>query len=228
LALPRERGWAAGDLVWFAEDDYLYTADAFAGVVAAASELRRADYFALYSALRFGNDATRRSPTIGTRQRAEGDQDAVALGRSRWYQAVSTTSTFGARVRTLLADERLLRTAPFVGGAFDHATCLTLQGYRPFALSELGGEPLLDAGQVSAAKRAARKAALIGARLALDAVALARSDRDRRVIVAPDPDLATHLEVGALAPGTDWAAEAAVAAEWLNDQQMSKRPQLHA
>jgi hypothetical protein len=222
LALPRERGWAGGDLVWFAEDDYLYAAHALAGVVAAAHELPRADYFALYSTLRFDRFATRRSPTIGVRQRADGDPDAVALGHSRWYQAVSTTSTFGTRVRILLADEWLLRTAPFVGGAFDHATCLTLQGYRPFGWDDLGGEPL-DPQQASLLKRAARRTALTGVRLALDAVALSRSERARRTIVAPDPDLATHMEEGKLAPGIDWAAEAVDVADWLRDRQLASR-----
>jgi hypothetical protein len=219
LSLPRERGWSGEDLVWFAEDDYLYAADAFAGVAAAARELRWADYFALYSELRFDPRATRGSPVLGERTRAQGDPHAVTLGRARWYRAVSTTSTFGARVQTLLADERLLRTAPFVGGAFDHATCLALQGYRPFGLAELGGAPL-DSAQASGAKRAARRAALTAARLALDAVALARPDRARRIIVAPDPDLATHLEEGALAPGTDWGAESATVAGWLDDHRL--------
>jgi hypothetical protein len=138
LALPRERGWPGGDLVWFAEDDYLYSAHALAGVVTAARELPRADYFAVYSMLRFDRYATRSSPIIAGRVRADGDPDAVRLGPSRWYEAVSTTSTFGARVRTLLEDEWLLRSAPFVGGAFDHATCLTLQGYRPFRMAGVG------------------------------------------------------------------------------------------
>jgi hypothetical protein len=32
--------------------------------------------------------------------------------------------------------------------------------------------------------------------------------------VAPDPNLATHLEVGYIAPGRDWAAVAAGTREW--------------
>jgi hypothetical protein len=214
LKLPRERGWARGDLVWFAEDDYLYTADALSGVVTAAQKLPGADYFALYSELRFDRDTVRRSPTIATRRRADGDQDAVALGRARWYQAVSTTSTFGVQVGTLLADERLLRTTPFAGGAFDHATFLALGGYRPFGFDELGGDPL-PPGEMSPARRAARRVALTGVRLALDVAALARPNKARRTVVAPDPDLATHLEDGLLAPGTDWAAEADSVRDWM-------------
>ena len=214
LRLPRARGWAPDDLVWFAEDDYLYTADALAGVVAAAEKLPEADYFTTYSRLRFATDATRRSPRFADQDRSDGDPDAVEIGGVRWYHAVSSTSTFGAWVHTLRADERLLRTVPFVGGAFDHATCLTYQGYRPFGLAELGGEPL-EPGGAPAARRVARAAALTGLRGTLNAVALARPERARRVLVAPDPDLATHLESSHLAPGTDWAAEARAVQEWL-------------
>lgn len=217
LRLPRERGWAGADLVWFAEDDYLYTADSFTGLVSAARELRDADYFALYSELRFDRDAVRHAPTLASSPRAKGDPNAVALGRCRWYRAVSTTSTFGARVRTLLADERLLRTAPFVGGAFDHATFLALGGYRPFGAAELGGDPL-PPGTASVPKRLARRAALTGVRLALDAAALARPERARRTVVAPDPDLATHLEDGMLSPGTDWSAETRSVHDWMRER----------
>jgi hypothetical protein len=214
LRLPRARGWAPDDLVWLAEDDYLYTADALSEVVAAAEKLPEADYFTTYSRLRFAPDATRRNPRFAGQDRADGDPGAVGIGRVRWYRAVSSTSTFGAWVQTLLADERLLRAAPFVGGAFDHATCLAYQGYRPFELAELGGEPL-EPGEHPAAKRLARAAALTGLRGALNVAALARPERARRVLVAPDPDLATHMEASYLAPGTDWAAEARAVEEWL-------------
>jgi hypothetical protein len=213
LRLPRVRGWAPDDLVWFSEDDYLYSADALAGVVEAARTLRYADYFALYSTLRFDQSATRRDPVIGPQVRADGDADAARLGRCRWYKAVSTTSTFGARVRTLCEDELLLRSAPFVGGAFDHATCLAYQGYRPFSLTQLGGEPV-DDGTLGPARQAARRVALTGLRSALNAVALARPEHLRRTLVAPDPELATHMEGDKLAPGTDWAAEAASVMSW--------------
>jgi hypothetical protein len=150
--------------------------------------------------------------------RADGDPDAVAVGGSRWYRAASTTNSFGTSVRLLLEDEWLLRTAPFAGGAIDHNSWLAIQGYRPFGWRDLGGEPL-DPRQTSVAKRAARRAALTVVRLALNAVALSRPELARRVIVAPDPDLITHLEEGHIAPGTDWAAEATEVAAWLRDRQ---------
>jgi hypothetical protein len=183
-------------------------------VVEAARVLGHADYFAVYSSLRFDRSATRRKPVIGSYLGAGSDVDAVRVGRFHWYQAVSTTSTFGARVGTLRQDELLLRSAPFVGGAFDHATCLAYQGYRPFSRTELGGEPVED-GSLSPALRALRAVALTGLRSTLNAVALGRPERLRRTLVASDPNLATHLEYGLLAPGTDWAAEAASVMAWL-------------
>ncbi len=149
LRLPVARGWDPDDLVWFAEDDYLYTAGALAAVVAAAEKIPQADYFTLYSRLRFDPGATRRRPAFSPLDRSDGDPDAVEIGNVRWYRAVSSTSTFGAWVHTLTADQRLLRSVPFVGGAFDHATCLAYQGYRPFPLHALGGEPL-EPGEHSA------------------------------------------------------------------------------
>jgi hypothetical protein len=214
LRLPRDRGWDPDDLVWFAEDDYLYTADALSEVVVAAEKLPEADYFTIYSRLRFARDATRWHPRYAAEERSDGDPHAVEIGRARWYRAVGSTSTFGAWVHTVLADERLLRAVPFVGGAFDTATCLAYQGYRPFALGELRGEPL-GPDRAPVGRRVARAVALTGLRGALNLAALARPERDRRILVAPDPDLATHMEASYLAPGSDWEAEAATVREWL-------------
>ncbi len=213
LRLPRQRGWSPADLVWFSEDDYLYTAASLRDLVRAANELDLADYFALYSSMRFDPAATRCSPLISSATRSQGDPDAVLLGTARWYHAVSATSTFGARLGAVLADERLLRTCPFLGEAWDHATCLAYQGYRPFGLRELaGGRP--DPGHMGPPRAAARRVALVGVRTAADAVALARRQRARRTLVAPDPDLVTHMEQRFLAPGTDWAAVATAVAHW--------------
>lgn len=214
LRLARERGWPAEDLVWFAEDDYLYRADALASVVEAARARRSADYFAVYSSLRFGSRARRFSPVFRSAAPAGAGGGCLTAGAVSWVRAVSTTSTFGVRVGVLLADERLLRAAPFVGGAWDHATCLAVQGYRPFAVRELAGDAR-EAGQETATKAAVRRAALAVARSTLDVAALARPSRARRTLIASEPDLATHVELGVLAPGRDWAAEAPVVERWM-------------
>jgi hypothetical protein len=104
-----------------------------------------------------------------------------------------------------------LRACPFVGEAWDHATCLAYQGYRPFGLRDLaGGRP--EPGHMGRPRAAARRVALVGVRTAANLAALARPQSARRTLVASDPDLVTHLERRFLAPGTDWAALAATLA----------------
>jgi hypothetical protein len=209
LRLPRERGWLRHDLVWFSEDDYLYTPRALAAVVSAASQMSGADYFAVYSTLCFEQTATRQSPRVRPK-----DQDGNAATTSvTWSPAASTTSTFGARIGAVVDDERLLRAAPFTGGAWDHSTCLAYQGYRPFAIRELAGGDPPGAGRRSPRARA-RRLLLPLTRGALNVAALARSEKDRRTLIASCPDLATHLEEGELAPGHEWAEEAGRVWDW--------------
>jgi hypothetical protein len=81
LRLPRQRGWPSNDLVWFSEDDYLYTAASLRTLVRAADELAAADYFTLYASMCFDPAATRRSPVISVRTRSQGDPEAVSVGR---------------------------------------------------------------------------------------------------------------------------------------------------
>ena len=49
LSMPAARGWPARDVVWFAEDDYLYRADAIDRLIGAADAVSAADYLALYA-----------------------------------------------------------------------------------------------------------------------------------------------------------------------------------
>src|SRR6266511_6323917 len=51
LAIPRVRKWSDDDLVWFAEDDYLYDPRALAGLIGAAAAMPEADYLALYASI---------------------------------------------------------------------------------------------------------------------------------------------------------------------------------
>ncbi|WP_261568135.1 hypothetical protein [Frankia gtarii] len=212
LRMPRLRRWAADDLVWLAEDDYLYTENSLSALVSAAAALPNVEYFTLYGTSRLSPGSTRRRPQV--------TEDAVhehapLIEGVAWARTATTTSTFGLRVGTLVEDELLLRSIPFVGGAFDRATCLTLQGFQPFRLPELGGEPP-KVQPATAAARVARRAALTGLRATLNAVALARPERRRRTLLVPAPSLATHMELGAaLVAGHDWPAEADGVRAWM-------------
>ncbi len=172
------------DVVWFAEDDYLYSPEAFTTLLAAAAALPDADYFAMYGSAAI-TPSTGRTPVRRAGLGADGDPDARPAGSASWYRGYATTSTFGVRSRVLRADARLLRSYPFTGGAWDTATCLAYQGYRPFGRGKLlpaDGAPL---------PRALVRAAV---RTVADLRAL-RRPANRRVLVAADPELIWHMEV---------------------------------
>lgn len=201
------------DLVWFAEDDYLYRPEAFLSLVAAAERLTGADYFALYGIRALDPTGGGRSPRFRAVAGAGDDPDAVAVAGARWFRAVSTTSTFGVRVRALREDRHLLRACPFTGGAWDHTTCLVVQGLRPFTAAELRPD-LLPGRPLAGWPRAWWRGISRGA---VDLRAMRRAAR-RRVFVASDPELVSHMdctaEVGIATRTADWSDVAADAAAW--------------
>lgn len=209
IALPRIRGWHRGDLVWFAEDDYLYQEDALASLVAAANRLPQASYFALYGSMRHAGHTATRHVRVASQPRSLGDPAAVPVGTRRYYRAVATTSTFWGRVGAVVDDERLLRLCSRSAGSWDTTTCLCLQGQQPFRWRRLAAD-LARPGSGDPARRAARGA--VGA--AMNVRSLVRRPALRRVLVAADPEPVTHLEEPLLAPGTDWAALARDTAAW--------------
>ena len=188
LALPRRRSWAADDVLLLAEDDYLWRPGALVALVDAVTDPAHAgaDYFAPYG---------------------EAVEDTGAP--VRWSPVVSTTSTFAARVGALREDERLLVLCALSGGDFDYASCLTLQGRRRFALRELVEHHAPPEG-TAAWRSALRRGYLFGMRAAVDLRSLRRPSR-RRVLLGAAPALATHMELGWIAPGP-WEEIATAAA----------------
>ena len=188
LSLARRRGWAAGDVVLLAEDDYLWRPEALVALVDAVTDpaLAHADYFAPY-----GDDVEDEGQPVG------------------WRTVVSTTSTFAVRVGALREDERLLVLCALSGGDFDYAGCLTLQGRRRFALRELVEHHAPPEG-TAAWRSALRRGYLFGMRAAVDLRSLRRPSR-RRVLLGAAPALATHMELGWIAPGP-WEEIATAAA----------------
>ena len=207
LEIAVNRNWDAGDLVWFAEDDYLYAPDAFAGLTEALCRLSDADYFALYATI--GRRPPYDAPPFSDEQlgcnieaaRWRGSEPVMVQGHP-WRIALSTTSTFGGRVAAVREDRFLMELAIRSGGAFDHTFCVISQNLRPFSWGTI-------ARQMRAARsfQAARSVAL---RATLNLWRLARRGMGRRgrIWVAPDPALATHLDTAYMASGTDWAAVA--------------------
>ncbi|HEX4353859.1 MAG TPA: hypothetical protein VHZ95_13110, partial [Polyangiales bacterium] len=212
--LPVERNWPDGDLVWFAEDDHLYRADALTGLVASSSTWPEADYFALYasfgargSASPLEQDATQDLTWIPNDWR---DSEPRAVNRHPWRRALSYTCSFGGRASAIKRDQLALKVGLYGGGAFDVTTCLLLAGFTPYSLPLLI-EPLRTP---TSFKRRLRGIAVAGVRAGVDAFQIARRG-PHRLLIAPEPALATHLEADHLAIGTDWTEIAREVTRWM-------------
>ena len=95
LRIVHERTWSDDDLVYLAEDDYLYVPEAMSRLMAAAGRIERAafftaydhpDYYAHPSAVRFARHHRR---------------DRWQVDGIDWRSVRSTTMTFGARIGPL-------------------------------------------------------------------------------------------------------------------------------
>lgn len=89
---------APGEIVYFAEDDYLYAPDAFAALLEAAREMNDVDYFTLY------DHPDRYSG-------AERAFSRTTVGARSWYGVPSTCLTFAARIEALRRDRWLFYAA---------------------------------------------------------------------------------------------------------------------
>jgi len=227
ISLALDRAGAADDVVWFAEDDYLYARDALSHLAAAAATVPQADYFALYSSESLDLTTSRRQPTARPEPGAEGDPGAVVLGRVSWFRALSTTSTFGVRHQILREDARLLRMCPFTGGAWDHTTCLVYQGYQPFSAAQLRTE--LRSRAALPLGQSARSIVRGFARATINLRSLRRPSR-RRVLLGSDPELIAHMETcegdlgmlpSARTAAIDWGRVAAETVAWAAEHSIS-------
>jgi hypothetical protein len=214
LALPLERGWPKDDLVWLAEDDYLYLPNSLNDLVAAAEASPDVEYFALYamvgSRLPNGDTSDDRVPHenrwLNTKTRL--------VNGHPWRGAISTTATFGARVGTLIEDRSMMQLAIRAGGAWDHTICLIYQGFAPFPMSSLMAS-LVDPAST---KNWLQRAATFAGRMGMNVYKAARAVKKpaRRALLAADPALITHLETDFLARGTDWRSIAISTQQWAN------------
>lgn len=184
--------WDDADLVWLMEDDYLYEPYAFHRLAQAAAVLPDADYLSMYGRGALDLTGPRRAPRRLDQPAAD---DAVSVGGATWFRGLSTTSTFGVRLGVLREDLALLRALPFSGGAWDHTTCLTVQGLQPFTWTDVRQE-LLPFGRLPVAQwpaSAARGAVHAGVNLRSR-----RSPARRRRLYQCSPICIAHLELSDL------------------------------
>ncbi|MGY2078787.1 hypothetical protein [Modestobacter sp. SYSU DS0657] len=218
LAQATSGRWAPEDLVWFSEDDYLYLPSALRDLSAAAERIPEAEYFALYASTpsrpaKRDDEPDLRDPS-GWRNQAP-----WTVGDQHWSRIQSTTSSFGARVGALTEDLGVFRfcMVPHRNMLRDHDTCLVLQGFAPHSYTEQA-RALIGLSPGGPRERV-RSAALAPFLLATNLRSHRRPTR-RRLFVAADPNLATHMEVGLLSPGRNWAELASDTRSWGVEQGM--------
>ena len=207
LELPQVRSWPADDLVWFAEDDYLYKPRAFVDLLAASQAFPKASYFGLYALIGTREPSGKTFEDVVRIPRGWSESDVTLVNGHPWRRALSTTSTFGARVGSLVEDYPMMKRAMYSGGAYDHSMSLMYQGFLPYPARSLL-KFLLDRKTPGGLPR---RAAICGVRIGLNLYSVMRvlKPSRHRVLVAAEPALITHLETEHLAVGTDWEAVAA-------------------
>jgi hypothetical protein len=207
--LALSRGWSDEDVVYIAQNDYLYRENAFAGLVEAAGRLPAGAYLAPYATV--GHQMPNGEPLHeGLRRPRISEEPLVEGGGVTWRRALSHACSFAVRVGTLRADLTVLRIAPRTGGAWDHAMSLACQGIAPYTPADLVEPMRLRQLPLE------RRAKTVLWRAVLAALALAARRRGR-ILASSRPSLTTHMEVGLLALGTDWEAEAEAAEHWARD-----------
>ena len=209
LHLPQRMGWAADDVVWFSEDDYLYCPDAFVQLMRGAEAMPDVSYFGLYGTPHGERPTAQRSRT--PRGWAD-DPHRVVEGR-RWSRLLSIASTFGGRAGVIGEDLPVFRfcMVPHRTMYRDHDTCVVLQGYEPHSyLEQFRALALRGEGSF---KERVRDAGVAPFLLATN-VRSHRRPTNRRIFMTTVPNLAAHAEDGQLPAGVDWAVLASDVEAW--------------
>lgn len=208
--------WPDETIVWYSEDDYLYRPEAFERLVALAAAAPAVDYFGLYAGTPAHQLLREPLPSDGS-PRGWAQAAPVVVDDQAWVQVRNTTASFGARLGALRADERIFRlcSLPHRNMFRDQDIWRVTQGYSPYSYRAL----LRDAVGLSGgtARQRLRESVMVPFRVATNLRAHRRPDH-RRTLLAADPNLVTHLEVGYIAPGRDWAAVAAETDEWARER----------
>jgi hypothetical protein len=212
LALARKRGWPDTDLVWFAEDDYLYLPHSLRSLQEGAQRLAEADYLALWASFGFFAWDHRPMPRETPVPISWKEAEPVTVNSQVWRRALSTTSTFGVRMHALRRDYHVLALGHLAGlEAFDHAVCLHYQGQRPYPWPKLARN-LVFAGYGDQEERA-KHFVIAPVRALMNLWSLRRNGTNRQ-LWCTYPGLCAHMEIGEIPRGHDWPAAAQDCANW--------------
>lgn len=169
----------AAELVYFAEDDYLYLPGALERGAAFMQRHSQADFITLYD-----------HPDYYSRPIHKIRSVEIAEDGLRWRTVTSTCLTFMTRKSVLAETAHVLRTYTRKNSDLGVWLALTkLRVFNPWAFIRSFSEGIFLPASYLLAWRHAWHYILCG---------------KRRTLWAPQPSLATHMESTCLAPGTDW------------------------
>jgi len=167
------------DLVYFAEDDYLYLPNSLEYAVGFMRRHKDADFVTLYDHADYYTKYVHRIAG-----------PAFLEDNRRWHTVASTCLTFLARKQALLATEKTFLTYGRNNSDLGLWLALTKVGVlNPWAIIRSLGDGLFFAASQLLAWRHAPRQVLAG---------------KRRSLWVASPSLATHMELSGLAPGVDW------------------------
>jgi len=183
--------WTDDDLVYFAEDDYLYRSAALPALLGAARDIAAAAFFTPYDAPDYYDLPVHR------RYGAQHARDRWEVDGTTWRAVRSTTMTYAARLGALrqVAPLHVLGTRGRYPRDFDIWSGSLTYTRRYRLARSLPYSP--------------RTTPVRGPRPGLAADARAVFGRPPGLLVAPEAPLATHGENDWLTPGADWAEIAA-------------------
>jgi hypothetical protein len=196
--VARERLKSSEDLIWFAEDDYLYRPDALEKFVTCACSTP-ATYFSLHKPDDSDWHASHPSQPLGSVQHVTFSVKGLGCANEQWRRVTHTNSTFGVKASAFLEDLAFIQLATMGGGPYDHSTFMMLQGRRPFPIRKIHRNLNFRPEPAQAVKSLGR----IPARALIDTASLLMNRRSR-LLVAPIEDQVCHMEDTHISYSFDW------------------------
>ena len=191
VALTDARSWSDDDIVYFAEDDYLYAPGAFRRLAEAVEQIRDGAYFTLYD---HPDYYSMRAHRTFSRIRRHPEH---ALADVSWRQVRSTCLTYAARVGAIRRDSWVHYLCSRDRTPLDYPIWSIVEGAGGFIVPRLL-KPAPRPDELGILRRHIGR--------------LVYGHWPRNPLYACRPGLATHLETTGLSPGRDWAGVAAALA----------------